>query len=861
MSRFIAKPDLQPTAVAAGKKLLANDYQFGFSYPTANYAFVAQPGLSQQVVEQISEFKTEPAWLRASRLQALTEFERKLMPAWGADLSGIDFKSFHYYLRPTDVVAKTWQDVPADVKKTFDRLGIPEAERGVLAGVKAQYDSEVVYGSLKKTWADDGVIFLSMDEAIKQHPDLVREYFGKLISHQDNKFAALNGAVWSGGSFVYVPKGVHVKMPLQTYFRINSANAGQFERTLIIVDEGASVHYVEGCFTAGTLITTRVGIKPIEQVTEADLVLSHTGSWRAINQTQVRSYDGKLYTVTVTGQPSVGIQATVEHPFLVVRRKYLNERNQIWSTAWQPVSSLKPKDYVCSPIDRTVNDFETQNIEIPMGRGRHGFKLETVTVPTTADFFRLAGFYLAEGSISDEHYLSFSFNEAERDYIEDVKNLIQKIFGKVSLAESHHLKNHGTSVVVSSTKLARIFKIWFGAGCDHKQIPEWMLQADLAKQAQLILGWYWGDGSFYSKQLKHGFKEMFRLCTTSEKLAWQMRQLLLRQDIATSMNVRSRRHEGRRTMFTLVVGGEAAVKFGDLVGQPIKATLHYKKRATAFYIDDKYFYAPIKSIEIDTVKNVPVYNFSVQTDESYVAGGVAVHNCTAPNFSASSLHSAVVEIFVKAGARCQYTTIQNWYQNVYNLVTKRACVEREGEMIWTDFNMGSKVTMKYPGFILAGEGAKGEVLSMALAGAGQHQDTGAKAVHLAPHTSSTIISKSISKAGGRTSYRGLVHIGPKAHHSKNTVVCDALLVDDLSRTDTYPVEKIFTNLVEVQHEATVSKIGDDQLFYLMSRGLDETTARKLIVNGFVADLVRKLPLEYAVEMNRLIDMEMEGSVG
>lgn len=481
MARFIAKPDLLVTDQAVGTDLVSDQYQFGFSYPTKDYSFVSKPGLSEQVVAQISEMKQEPKWMLEFRQQGLQQFNARPIPSWGADLSGIDFDSFHYYLRPTDSVAKTWQDVPSDVKKTFDRLGIPEAERGVLAGVKAQYDSEVVYGSLKKTWADDGVIFLSMDEAVQQHPDLVREYFGTVIPLQDNKFAALNSSVWSGGSFVYVPKGVQVKMPLQTYFRINSANAGQFERTLIIVDEGASVHYVEGC--------------------------------------------------------------------------------------------------------------------------------------------------------------------------------------------------------------------------------------------------------------------------------------------------------------------------------------------------------------------------------------------TAPNFSASSLHSAVVEIIVKAGARCQYTTIQNWYKNVYNLVTKRARVEREGEMIWTDFNMGSKVTMKYPGFILAGEGAKGEVLSMALAGAGQHQDTGAKAIHLAPHTSSTIISKSISKAGGRTSYRGLVHVAPNAHHSKNTVVCDALLVDDLSRTDTYPVEKIFTNLVEIQHEATISKIGDDQLFYLMSRGLDEETARKMIVNGFVADLVRKLPLEYAVEMNRLIDLEMEGSVG
>lgn len=483
MARFIAKPELAAADQVVGSDLVSDGYDFGFSYPTDNYNFVAKPGLSAGVVSQISEMKSEPAWMLELRSKALEHFLARPMPNWGADLSGIHFEEFHYYLRPTAATAsvKSWDNVPPEVKATFDRLGIPAAERDVLAGVKAQYDSEVVYGSLKETWLKDGVIFLSMDEALKKHPDLVKEYFGTLIGYQDNKFAALNGAVWSGGSFVYVPKGVHVKMPLQTYFRINSANAGQFERTLIIVDEGASVHYVEGC--------------------------------------------------------------------------------------------------------------------------------------------------------------------------------------------------------------------------------------------------------------------------------------------------------------------------------------------------------------------------------------------TAPSFSESSLHSAVVEIFVKAGARCQYTTIQNWYKNVYNLVTKRARVEAEGEMVWTDFNMGSKVTMKYPGFILAGEGAKGEVLSMALAGPGQHQDTGSKAIHLAPHTSSTIISKSISKGGGRTSYRGMVHVSPKAHHSKNTVVCDALLVDDISRTDTYPVEKIFNNLVEVQHEATVSKIGDDQLFYLMSRGLGEETARKMIVNGFVADLVRKLPLEYAVEMNRLIDLEMEGSVG
>lgn len=456
-------------------------YQYGFANDISNYTHISKPGLTKKTVEEITHHKSEPSWMRASRLKAFKLFEQKPMPKWGGNLSTLDFDSIHYYLKPTDKLLDSWDKVPEDIKNTFDRLGIPEAERLSLGGVKAQYDSEVVYGSLKKIFADQGVIFLSMDEALRQHEDLVKQYFGTIIPAGDNKFSALNSSVWSGGSFVYIPPNVEVKLPLQAYFRINAPNAGQFERTLIIADEGSKVHYIEGC--------------------------------------------------------------------------------------------------------------------------------------------------------------------------------------------------------------------------------------------------------------------------------------------------------------------------------------------------------------------------------------------TAPAYSSESLHSAVVEIIVKKGAHVQYTTVQNWYKTVYNLVTKRAWVEAEGEMIWTDFNMGSKLTMKYPGFILAGKGARGETLSMALAGENQHQDTGSKAIHLAPYTSSTIISKSIAKKGGRTSYRGLVQIGPKAIGSKSRVVCDALILDDRSRSDTYPTNRIFTNEVKLEHEASVSKIGEEQLFYLMNRGLSEEEAGKLIVSGFVAPLIKKLPLEYAVEMNRLIDMEMEGSIG
>lgn len=854
MARFAAKKTTNDGVVTN------EAYEAGFSYSTAGYAHISKPGLSEAVVREISHLKQEPDWMLQQRLTALKQFEAKPMQKWGADLSAINFDAIHYYLRATDKSEKNWNDVPPEVKATFDKLGIPEAERSVLAGVKAQYDSEVVYGSLKNVWAKDGVVFLSMDEGLKQYPDLVKEYFGKIIPSGDNKFAALNSAVWSGGSFVYVPKGVNVTMPLQTYFRINAENAGQFERTLIIVDEGAKVHYIEGCFTADTKITTAEGLVAIKDITKDDKVLTHSGVYRNITHTQIRPYSGKLYQVQVVGNPQEKIEATEEHPFLVVKRQRSNERNKEWKTEWVPIKEVSKGDYACIPVDQQLVEQSEVTFTVPVGRGRHGWVEESITVKCDEHLFRLIGYYLAEGSISAGSYLNFSFNSSEREYIDDVKQLIKIVFNEDKIGESSHEKNNGTNVVVRSVRLCRIFE-QFGTSSSSKVIPEWVLHESKEKQKQLMVGWYRGDGNYYRKQKKSGFKEVFRISTTSPSLAAQGRSMLARLGIAPSLNIQDRAKSGRKPIHQLIIGGEYMVPFGHWVGQMVQPKMWNKKRATAYYLDQQYLYAPIRAINTKIVNDIDVYNFGVEVDESYVAGGVAVHNCTAPNFSSGSLHSAVVEIFVKKGARCQYTTIQNWYKNVYNLVTKRAFVEAEGEMVWTDFNMGSKVTMKYPSFILAGKGARGETLSMALAGAGQHQDTGSKAIHLAPHTSSTIISKSISKDGGRTSYRGLVNVGPNATDSQNTVICDALLLDGLSRSDTYPVDRIFNSRVAVQHEATVSKIGDDQLFYLMSRGIKEEEARKMIVNGFIGDLVKKLPLEYAVEMNRLIDHEMEGSIG
>ncbi|HLB50334.1 MAG TPA: Fe-S cluster assembly protein SufB [Anaerolineales bacterium] len=454
--------------------------EYGF-HEQENYVFKARKGLNHEIVAQISKMKGEPQWMTDFRLKALDIFYKKPMPTWGADLSGIDFDNIYYYIKPSAESVKSWDEVSPEVKRTFDKLGIPEAEQKFLAGVGAQYESEMVYHTVRKDLEEKGVIFLSMDDGLREHPEIVKEYLGTIIPSTDNKFAALNSAVWSGGSFVYVPKGVRVEMPLQAYFRINAKNVGQFERTLIIVEEGAYVHYVEGC--------------------------------------------------------------------------------------------------------------------------------------------------------------------------------------------------------------------------------------------------------------------------------------------------------------------------------------------------------------------------------------------TAPIYSSDSLHSAVVEIIIKKNGRCRYTTIQNWSTNVYNLVTKRAAAYENATMEWVDGNLGSKVTMKYPAVYLMEPGAHGEILSIAFAGPGQQLDAGGKVVHGAPNTSSVITSKSISRGGGRSSYRGLLKVYKGAYGSKSNVVCDALLIDDKSRSDTYPVIEIDEDDVTIGHEASVSKVGEEQLFYLMSRGIPKDQATGLVVAGFIEPLVKELPMEYAIELNRLVQLQMEGSVG
>ncbi len=763
------------TQVAELEKL--SEYKYGFS-DNVKYTYQTGRGLDAGVVRELSSIKGEPQWMLDFRLKALEIFNKKPMPTWGGQIN-LNLDEITYYTRPSEKTESNWDDVPADIKNTFDKLGIPEAERKFLAGVGAQYESEMVYHSVQKHLEELGVIFLSSDDGLRQYPDLFREHFGKVIPPTDNKFAACNSAVWSGGSFVYVPKGVKVEMPLQAYFRLNAEGTGQFERTLIIVDEGAQVHYVEGCFLAGARVRTRAGEKPIEQIVVGDEVLTHQGRYRSVYHTMNRPYRGDVYSIRFFGDSDRQLQVTDDHPLLVVRRKRQNERNKEFNLVWTTASTVKVGDYLAIPVPQPEMELAYAGVTV-----------------------------------------------------------------------ANRPRQNGQTLVLSSTEAARAFTREFGANVYEKHVPEWVLSAPLDLLAELVRGMWCGDGSYDAR------KNMFRYNTVSANLAYSFRDALLRLGIPASVNLQNRA-EPRQDLYTVVISSPANSRFGEIVGVDAKDG---DLSGSPFQLDENFLYVPIREIS-KAKQETDVYNFSVEEDESYVCEGVVSHNCTAPTYSRDSFHSGVIEIIVKKGARMRYTTIQNWSTNVYNLVTQRAVVHAGATMEWVDANLGSKLTMKYPSCYLVGEGAHGEILSMAFAGPGQHQDTGGKVVHGAPNTTSKITSKSISHGGGRASYRGLLKVYKGAAGAKSSVVCDALLIDDKSRSDTYPVIEIDEDDVTIGHEASVSKVGEEQLFYLMSRGIAKDQAEGLVVAGFIEPLVKELPMEYAVELNRLVQLKMEGSVG
>ena len=825
--------------------------------------FSAPEGLTEETVREIFSQKKEPEWMLAKRLQGLKLFMETALPDWGPNLSGLDLNKIIYFVRPDAPQSRSWEDVPADIKRTFERIGIPEAERKSLSGVGAQYDSDVVYHKLKKEWEDQGVVFLNMDDAVREHPELVKKYFmTQCVPVNDHKFIMLHAAVWSGGTFIYVPPGVKVTMPLQAYFRMNAKRGGQFEHTLIIADKNSEIHYIEGCFTRANIVSCNPDYKKIEDIREGDHVLTSEGVYKPTKNIQVRPYTGDIYTIGLFGDSTQMIDVTADHPFLYVDKTSKRDRNKKFNPRWNIPHFFKKGDYLAIPISQTVRTSMHHEFEIMKGAGRHGYSPLKVRVPLISEFFRLVGYYLAEGSVSANSYLNFSFGEHETALIQDVKYCLQKVFKIDKVLEMRHKKNHGVSLVVCSVTIARIFK-QFGDRCDRKALPPWMLSETPKHQREIITGWFRGDGNYYRKKSKSSgwLKEAFRINTTSEKLVRQMRDVLLRLGIVAFLNKQDRSKEGRRCMYTLGITGDYLPKFGTLVGIRTFLKLNGKRRASMFGITDNFAFLPIKKISKRHVKNEPVFNFSVDDHETYTVGGVAVHNCSAPVYNESSLHAGCVELFVHEGAKISYSSVENWSKNTYNLNTKRALVDKDGTVEFINGNMGSGVTMLYPCAVLRGEGAKSDFLGVAFAGPGQNQDTGSKVIHAAPRTSSTIRSKSISRGGGISSYRGFVKVTPRATHSKVSVDCDALLVDDQSVSNTYPSMKIENKNVDIAHEARVGKISEEDIFYLMSRGISEQRALQMVVAGFIEPVVRKLPLEYAVELNKLIELEMENSVG
>jgi len=775
-------------------------YAFGWADPDVAGA-TAKRGLSEAVVREISGLKNEPEWMLNFRLKGLRLFEKKPMPGWGADLSGIDFDNIKYFVRSSEKQAASWDDLPADIKNTYDKLGIPEAEKQrLIAGVAAQYESEVVYHSIREDLEQKGVLFLDTDTALREHNDIFEEYFGSVIPAGDNKFSALNTAVWSGGSFIYVPKGVHVDIPLQAYFRINTENMGQFERTLIIADEDSYVHYVEGCLPAGELVTTADGeLRPIESIRVGDQVLGHDGRAHRVTAIQMRDLNGELYTFT-PASPANAFSVTSEHPVFV------------------SVDGAEPTFVAAKDVT------EDARLVYPKPR------IEWVETVLPLAFARLAGVYLTAGKVLGSPQgpaISLALPLDEAELVDDVRRAAKELYDAETLVRYDEINNVTTVTIEGPAAYAALTQ--------HLGDADRFISSDVFRQDEVFIREFLrcvagGRSEAMSRvgELQHD------VSVPSRALAFQLQALLARLDT-----------------FAVVAGVDGAYSVEWCEDGSCPPDVRDA---------GDYFLVPITKRDVREAHE-PVYNLDVEEPDSYLAHGFAVHNCTAPIYSSDSLHSAVVEIIVKKNARVRYTTIQNWSNNVYNLVTKRALAQEGATMEWIDGNLGSKVTMKYPAVWMVGEHAKGETLSVAFAGEGQHQDAGAKMVHAAPHTSSTIISKSVARGGGRTSYRGLVQVQPGSHHSKSTVKCDALLVDTVSRSDTYPYVDVREDDVQMGHEATVSKVSEDQLFYLMSRGLSEDEAMAMIVRGFVEPIARELPMEYALELNRLIELQMEGAVG
>jgi Fe-S cluster assembly protein SufB len=829
--------------MATSREIVSSEYKFGF-HDEVDYLEETKAGLTRETVEAISRFKGEPQWMLDFRLRAYEHYLSRPMPQWGGDLNQIDLSKIVYYRKPSQGEEKSWDDVPDKIKKTFERLGIPEAERKFLAGVGAQYDSEVVYHSVREELSKIGVVFMGTDQGLKEYPELFRKYFATVVPPEDNKFAALNSAVWSGGSFVYVPKGVEVPLPLQAYFRINAENTGQFERTLIIVDEGAKVHYIEGCLPGAELVSLGDSMVPITEVTAGAKVMNSAGVEAEVSSVRRRSYSGEMLKIVPVSAGN-SFELTPEHPVWSITRGRIarprpNRPKSRWdvkATAlpttepeWVPAGELEVGDLLCFPV-------ATKQVDHP---------------EVSDDLLRFLGYYTAEGSaffngVSNVPTVTVSFHIDEREEIADTRRLMSALAGKPASVFENRAK-HEARVYLYSRELVDLCWKYVGHGAADKKLHPHLMELPPSRQKLLVDAYLLGDGS---RHVRTNGRTLVRAGTVSRTLAFQLQEILARTGVYAGIQVRKPYGETMRD--------------GRAIAHREQYVIHFEEGLTThqawFDAGRNCFWVPIRRIDTRPYEGW-VYNLEMATaPNAYLARGFAVHNCTAPIYTTDALHAAVVEVIALPHSKVRYTTIQNWSNDVYNLVTKRAHAHAHSTVEWIDANTGSKLTMKYPSIYLRGEGATAEVISVAVAGRGQHQDTGAKAIHLAPNTRSRIISKSISKDGGRTTYRGQLKVVPGATGVVASVRCDALLLDEGSRSDTYPYIDIQEDDTTMTHEATVGKISQDQVFYLMSRGLTENEATNLVVQGFLEVFTKELPMEYAIEFNRLVKLEMEGSLG
>jgi Fe-S cluster assembly protein SufB len=777
-------------------------------------------------------------------------------PRWWPHITfaPIDYQDIIYYSAPKPKKKlNSLDEVDPELRRTFEKLGISLDEQKRLTGVAvdAVFDSVSVATTFKSKLAELGIIFCSFSEAVREHPELVRKYLGSVVPYNDNFFATLNSAVFSDGSFCYIPKGVRCPMELSTYFRINAAETGQFERTLIIAEEGAYVSYLEGCHPAGEQVSTPTGWVNIESLKPGDDVYDHEGQVRKVRAVMTRPHRGEMITIRPVSRYNA-FRLTPEHPVLVIKRSEVLVKRKPRRGEWLPevdtrkLETAKPEWVKAGELAK--GDF----LLVP--------KLQaTDHEEFTDEQVELLGYYLAEGSTHFNHALKqhvqqLSFGLAEKPLAERARTLAMQVTGrKASLTEQPD--RHGVTVCFYGEEPAEWFARHCGKGaCTKALSPELMRLS--SRQTQILLDAYLsGDGNICA----NGASRMVRYCTGSEQLARQVQMLLNRQGIHAWIQVRP--------------GGDA--KFSNQSDRVIhRQPLYHVGYATDKKWDmvretETHFLVPIREITREPWNDL-VFNLDVEETHSYLVRGVAVHNCTAPMRDTNQLHAAVVELVaVGTNSQIKYSTVQNWYPGdkegkggIYNFVTKRgACRGANSKISWTQVETGSAITWKYPSVILQGDNSVGEFYSVALTNHKQQADTGTKMIHIGKNTKSTIVSKGISAGNGQNTYRGLVKILKGATGSRNYSQCDSLLLGDRCGAHTFPYIEVKNTSSQVEHEASTSKIGEDQIFYCKQRGLSAEDAVNMIVNGFCKQVFLNLPMEFAVEAQKLLGVSLEGSVG